>query len=260
MPFGPRKSTVNLHNPTWQIQIPVCSIWDIINFWTLQPPHGGSFGRTVRILPHCWWHSHIWPGHRRTCQPFLQRCADMNITLNMEKCKFCQTKVTLLDFGCLLRATKLTNQLLMPYTASRHPPAAPICTHFWVGKPAIHMQQFHGIIVDSPAPFAQHTKRFCMDTAPWRCFHEGQRVPHYSSKIIIFDLNKSTRLCTDASRQGLGFILQQKSTDGTWTLVQAGSRFLSDAESRYATIELEMLAVCLAMLNARSSYQDYSTL
>jgi len=59
-------------------------------------------------------------------------------------------------------------------------------------------------------------------------------------QLLFFDINKSTRLCNDASRQGLGFVLQQKTAE-QWTLIQAGSRFLSDAETRYAVIELEML-------------------
>ena len=66
--------------------------------------------------------------------------------------------------------------------------------------------------------------------------------------LSFFDTEKATRLCTDASRHGLGFILQQQNRDGKWTLVQAGSHFLSDAEHRYAIIELEMLAVCWAIL------------
>ena len=46
----------------------------------------------------------------------------------------------------------------------------------------------------------------------------------------------------DASRlRGLGFVLRQQSLDGKWNVVQAGSRFLSDAENRYAMIELECL-------------------
>merc|ERR1712055_670890 len=50
-------------------------------------------------------------------------------------------------------------------------------------------------------------------------------------------------LQTDASRlNGLGFVLLQKHRDG-WRLVKCGSRFLSETESRYATIEQEMLAV-----------------
>ena len=64
--------------------------------------------------------------------------------------------------------------------------------------------------------------------------------------LYYFDYTKPTRLCTDASRQGLGFILQQNTGD-SWSLIQAGSRFLSDAESRYAIIELELLAVAWAI-------------
>ncbi len=68
--------------------------------------------------------------------------------------------------------------------------------------------------------------------------------------LSFFDQSRPTRLCTDASRQGLGFVLQQKSGDN-WTLIQAGSRFLSDAESRYAVIELELLAVSWAIIKCR---------
>ena len=48
-----------------------------------------------------------------------------------------------------------------------------------------------------------------------------------------------------ASRQGLGFVLQQQSNDITWNLIQAGSHFLTETESCYAVIELEMLAVAM---------------
>ena len=53
---------------------------------------------------------------------------------------------------------------------------------------------------------------------------------------------KLTKLSTDASWQGLGYVLQQLH-GGTWSLVEAGSRFLSDSVSRYTIIELELLAV-----------------
>ena len=66
-----------------------------------------------------------------------------------------------------------------------------------------------------------------------------------SPVLSYFDMSRPTRLC-DASCQGLGFILQQQDSSGTWSLVRAGSRFLTDAESRYAIIELEMLAVAWA--------------
>ena len=69
--------------------------------------------------------------------------------------------------------------------------------------------------------------------------------------LAFFDLEKPTQLCTDASRQGRGFILQQQTSIGQWDLVQAESRFLSSAESRYAVIELELLAVAWAVSKCR---------
>ena len=47
---------------------------------------------------------------------------------------------------------------------------------------------------------------------------------------------------TDASRTGIGFVLQQQHGD-KWLTIQANSRHLTDTEGRYAVIELEMLAV-----------------
>ncbi|XP_068207506.1 uncharacterized protein [Palaemon carinicauda] len=57
---------------------------------------------------------------------------------------------------------------------------------------------------------------------------------------------------TDASRlNGIGYALLQDHGNGHLRLVQCGSRFLADAETRYATIELEMLAVVWAMSKCR---------
>ena len=68
-----------------------------------------------------------------------------------------------------------------------------------------------------------------------------------ASTLAFFDMNKQTRICTDASRQGVGFVLQQQTPVGKWALIQAGSQFLSSAESRYTVIELELLAVTWAV-------------
>ena len=44
-----------------------------------------------------------------------------------------------------------------------------------------------------------------------------------SQVLASFDFSKPTRLCTDASRQGLDFVLQQQLKVGKWALVQVGS-------------------------------------
>ena len=86
----------------------------------------------------------------------------------------------------------------------------------------------------------------CHDTA----FTAAKVSLNTQPTLSYFDLTKPTRLSTDASHQGLGYVLQQLHGD-TWSLVQAGSQFLSDAESCYATIELELLAVTWAITKCR---------
>ena len=51
-----------------------------------------------------------------------------------------------------------------------------------------------------------------------------------ASVLAYFDARKPTRLSKDASRHGLGYVLQ-RNTAGLWNLIQAGSRFLTDIES-----------------------------
>ena len=71
-------------------------------------------------------------------------------------------------------------------------------------------------------------------------------------QLAYFDHRRPTRLYTDASRlNGLGFVVKQLQDDGNWRIVQAGSRFLSSAETRYAMVELELLAIAWSMQKAR---------
>jgi hypothetical protein len=72
-----------------------------------------------------------------------------------------------------------------------------------------------------------------------------------TSKHVIkpFDPTLKTVLLTDASRlHGLGFALIQKSEDGTSSLVMCGSKSLTPTQERYATVELECLAIQWAVL------------
>ena len=69
--------------------------------------------------------------------------------------------------------------------------------------------------------------------------------------LAYFSPELPTMLQTDASRRhGLGYALLQRHGDD-WKLVQCGSRFISDTESRYSVIELEMLAAVWATAKCR---------
>ena len=73
------------------------------------------------------------------------------------------------------------------------------------------------------------------------------------SGVQAFDTSLPTCLQTDWSKQGMGFVLLQKHCtcklsdpncckEG-WKITYAGSRFTTDAESRYSPIEGEATAV-----------------
>lgn len=58
---------------------------------------------------------------------------------------------------------------------------------------------------------------------------------------------------------GLGFVLKQQHADNRCNMVQAGSRFLSDVETRYAMIELECLSAAWVMKKCHQFIEGLDT-
>ena len=79
--------------------------------------------------------------------------------------------------------------------------------------------------------------------------------------VEIFDTKRPTCLRPDWSKQGIGYFLLQKHCKCTaelpnccadgWKVTLAGSRFLSDQESRYAAVEGEALAIAWGLEHSR---------
>ena len=70
--------------------------------------------------------------------------------------------------------------------------------------------------------------------------------------LSFYDPSRPMFLRTDASHlHRLGFILMQKQDDNSWHIVQCGSRFLTETESRYAAIELELLGIVWTIKKCR---------
>ena len=65
---------------------------------------------------------------------------------------------------------------------------------------------------------------------------------------MIYDRDADTELHTDTSQDGLAAMLLQKSTrDNQWHPVYYSSKKTNDAERRYTSYELEVLAVVEAL-------------
>lgn len=86
-------------------------------------------------------------------------------------------------------------------------------------------------------------------------------VQQIEKGVAIFDKSLLTCLATDWSKGGLGYWLFQKHCQcpttqlfcckSGWKITMVGSRFTHSAESRYAPIECEALAVADALQKAR---------
>ena len=92
------------------------------------------------------------------------------------------------------------------------------------------------------------SNKFVWDEVHERALNKVKEIITNPAGPILrqFDSQLPIKLLTDASRSGIGFCLVQEDTDSdkkTPLLIQAGSRFLNQAEKNYAVIELELLAI-----------------
>ena len=70
--------------------------------------------------------------------------------------------------------------------------------------------------------------------------------------LYHFDSSKRSRDKCDASHNGLGACLEQEVEPGVWDPTAFASRFLSNAEVKYSTNELELLAIVWACEHFRT--------
>ena len=182
--------------------------------------------------------------HADHVRQFLQCCDDRKITLNREKWNFSHSSVTFAGF--ILSGDGYQISSSITEASSRFPtPSNRTDLRSFFGL-ANQLSTSTDAVVPLLAPLRPllSTKNdFLWTTNHDQAFDTAKKSLTKAPTLAFFDVTKPTRLCTDASRQGLGFILQQQAATKKWALVLAGSRFLTDTESRYAIIELELLAI-----------------
>ena len=104
---------------------------------------------------------------------------------------------------------------------------------------------------DPLRPLLRKNAVYIWDPVHQAAFDDMKRMLVSGLVVGPFDPNLQTELLTDASRlKGFGFALIQR-TPTSLRLVQCGSRSLTSPETRYATIELECLAVQWAVKACR---------
>ena len=194
---------------------------------------------------------------------FLDLCARNGIILNKEKFQFCQDTV-------LFAGLKVSKSSVMPSdklldSIKNFPVPKDISgARAWFGL--VNQGAYAFAMTEEMAPFRHLLKpktKFEWTEELDRAFQLSKEniVNKIKQGVELFDINLPTCLATDFSITGIGFFLLQKTcacqsrvptccADG-WRLCLVGSRFLHDAETRYAPIEGEALAVAYALHQCR---------
>ncbi|RUS74671.1 hypothetical protein EGW08_017577 [Elysia chlorotica] len=194
---------------------------------------------------------------------WLDICANNGIILNPSKFKFAKNTVEFAGFEITPTTVRPCARYL---EAIRNFPTPLTITDVrsWFGL--INQVSYAFASADRMLPFREILKsgtRFEWTDKLNSLFEESKAliISEIHQGVEIFDKTKPTCLATDWSKNGIGFWLFQKHCSCPsakpfccktgWRITLVGSRFTSGAESRYAPIEGEALAVVDALDKAR---------
>ena len=186
--------------------------------------------------------------HMNKKREVLKILDNANLQLKAEKCVVAQESIEWLGY-------KLTRTGISPVNAKsqgiserlRPTNLKQLCS--FLGA----VNQFNKFIPNLAAisfPFRSILKRDADWT--WNSDHETafKRINEEIKKVVElshFKRNQEIRIICDASKQGLGAVLQQIQNNGEWKPICFASRFLTNFEAKYSINELELLAIVWAV-------------
>ena len=186
---------------------------------------------------------------------YITHCSQNGVVLNPTKFRFSQTEIDFAGFHVTKDGIKPAKSLLD--AISSFPKSTNIRdAHSWFGP--VNQVAFRLSSSKAMQPFRDLLKpgMWYWDEALDHAFEDSKAaiLAMVRDRIHTYELNRPTCLCTDWSKEGLAFTLLQKHcrcsmlktayccNDG-WHLIFSGSCFTTPAESRYAPVEGEALAV-----------------
>lgn len=179
--------------------------------------------------------------HDQCLQAVLKRCKDLHLTLNKQKCRF-GVSVTYIGHkltpeGVHPDPDKVRAIKEMPTPSDKKGVERLLGTINYLAKFIPEMSTV-------TLPIRELLKKdvvFEWQSSQDSAFHKIKEILSAAPVLAFYDVTKPVVITCDASKSGLGTALLQEDK-----LVAYASRALSDAETRYAQIEKELLAVVFA--------------
>ena len=179
--------------------------------------------------------------HDHRLQAVLERCEKINLTLNKEKCVFKVKEVTYIGHKLTQEGIKPDDEKVraindMPAPTDKKGVERLLGTVNYLGK-----------FIPNLATVTEPFRVLLRKDIEFQWSHEQDKALQEIKSILtkdggpvlrFFDVQKPVTISCDASPTGLGGVLLQDQRP-----VAYASRSLTDAESRYAQIEKELLAV-----------------
>ena len=180
--------------------------------------------------------------HDKRLMAVLDRCEKVNLTLNREKCQFSVPKVSYI--GHILSADgvqpdpeKVKAIREMPPPTDKKGIERLLGTINYLAKFIPNMST----VTHPIRELLKNDVMFCWKKSHKEAFDKIKSILSVEPVLTYYDVAKPVTISCDASQSGLGALLLQDAKP-----VAYASRALTDAETRYAQIEKELLAVVFA--------------
>ena len=207
---------------------------------------------TVKIVDDVLSYESDYQKHLNNVWEILNRCKEYSITLNPDKFEFAQEEVEYCGYHISKEGFTPEKSKVTAITEFKVPENITELKSF-MGL-VNHLGEFSSEISKLAQPLRDLLKKkneWCWTEVHNKAFEEVRNALSNPPIMAYFDPELPVELETDAARlKGLGYALKQKHGN-TWKLVDCNSRFLTETESRYSTIELELLAIAWAVKKCR---------
>ena len=149
--------------------------------------------------------------HREHVLQFLQRCAEHKITLNQDKWEYAQPSTVFAGFQ-ISSDGYTVDHLIIEAIAQFPTPTSHTDLRAFFGPRANQLAASTSTLaglLGPLRPLPSTKNEFLWSSNHEQAFYTAKQSLTSAPTLSFYDPTRPTRLCTDASQQGLGFVLQQ---------------------------------------------------